>query len=93
MSGGVLDAHARPVSVGQPEGTGTDAVYVVVEDVVPLSGHFVDPVDVHRAQQVVLIHGEVHRLPVDLSGTGEDNLQTRIVLPACLKYGKVGIGR
>src|SRR3990170_400326 len=45
----ILHPHARPVGVRQAQGTGTDAIDVVVEDVVPLPGHLVDAVYVHRA--------------------------------------------
>jgi hypothetical protein len=54
---GVLHPHPRAVRVRQPEGTGTQVVDIVIQDVIPLPGHLVDPVDVHGAQEVFFIDG------------------------------------
>ena len=51
-----------------------DAEDGVVQDGVPLAGHFVDAVDVDGAEQVVFVDGEEIGLAVDLPRAGEYDL-------------------
>ena len=82
---GVLDAHPRPVRVRQPQHGDADAVDLPVEQVVPLAGELVDPVDVDGGERVALVDREVARAPVELARAREDDRGLRVVVTARLE--------
>ena len=71
----VPDELAGAVGVGEPQRGGADAVHLVVDEVVELARDLVDPVHVHRLQQVLLVHRQVERLAVDLARARVDDLE------------------
>ena len=71
----VPDQLARAVGVGEPQRRGADPVHLVVDEVVELARDLVDAVDVHRLQQVLLVHRQVERAAVDLARAGVDDLE------------------
>jgi hypothetical protein len=87
---GIADAHAGAVGVGEAEGGGANIVDVVVEDVVPFAGHFVDAVDINGAEEVVFVYGEVVWFAIDLACAGEDDFDGGVVFAACFEDGKLG---
>src|SRR5262249_29958127 len=86
----VLHAHPGTIGVGQTQGARPDVIDVVVENVIPLTGHLVDAVHVRRAQEVSLVYGQVFWFAINLACTGKDNLDTGIVFAACLENGELG---
>ena len=60
-------------------------VHPVVEQVVPLAGHLVDPVDVDRPDRMLLVDRQVVGPAVDLARAGVDDPDRRVVLAARLE--------
>ena len=85
----VPDQLPRPVGVGQPQRRGADAVHLVVDQVVELARDLVDPVHVHRLQQVILVDRQVERAAVDLARAGVDDLQLGVVLAHGLEHAQL----
>ena len=86
---GIADAHARPVRIGQSQGRGPYAIDVVIDDVVPLTGHFVYAVYVGWVQEMALVDRQVVRYAVDLARAGEYHLDVGIVVAARLEDGEL----
>jgi hypothetical protein len=76
----VTDQLAGAVGVGEPQRRGADPVHLVVDQVVELAGDLVDPVHVHRLQEVLLVHRQVEGLAVDLARAGVNDLDLGVAL-------------
>lgn len=88
----VFDAHTGTVGVGEAQGTGAQAIHVVVEDVIPLAGQFVDAVGVGGADGMLLVNGEMVRLAIELTRAGKDDLHGRVVFATGFEDGDLGLG-
>jgi hypothetical protein len=61
--------------------------------VIPLSCHFVDAIDIDRAEEMLLVNREVFGLAINLPRTGEYNLQLRTAVDVKIRKGILhGIG-
>ena len=79
---GVLDAHVRPVGVGHAQADRVQAIDAVIHQVIPLSGDFVDAVNISRCERMQFIHGQILRPAINLPGAGEDDFPIGVELPA-----------
>ena len=82
----VPDELAGAVGVGEPQRGGADPVHLVVDEVVELAGDLVDPVHVHRLQEVLLVDRQVEGLAVDLARAGVDDLELGVALAHRLEH-------
>ena len=61
-----------------------------VEEVVPLPGGLVDPVDVDGADRMLFVHRQVARRAVDLPGAREHDARRRVVMTQRLEDRQLG---
>lgn len=52
----IFDSHPWPVSIGQTQGTSSNAMDIIVKQVIPLTCNFVDTVHVYRRQGMFFVY-------------------------------------
>src|SRR5260370_5140608 len=88
----ILDPHPWADGVGEAQGAGPDIVNIVVKNVILLTRDLVHAVDVHRAEQMILVNGEVLRFAVNLASAGVDDFDGGDVFAAGFHDWNLGAG-
>ena len=87
---GVFDPQSRTDRVSQSKHGRPDAVNIVIQEMIPLPGQFIDAVHINRRDGMSSIHRQVFRFAIDLPGAGKHDYYGRIALPAGLQYFQLG---
>ncbi len=86
----VFHKLARAISIGQPQGSGADAMDVVIKNMIPLARHLVNAVHVRRVQRMFFIHRQIIWLAILLARPGKDDFHLGIVMPASFQNRQLG---
>ena len=86
----VLYAHARTIAIGEAQHARRDAVHAVVEAMVTLGCYLVNGINVWGIERMILAHRKFMRPPVDLTRSGKNDPNCRVLAPD--RFQKVKLG-
>src|SRR5258708_4854584 len=73
----ILDAHARPIGIGETEDRSSNPVNIMIEDMVVLARNLVDTIHINGTHRMLFVRREIVGFSVDLACAGEDHDDTR----------------